>query len=252
MALNSSTLADKVALVTGASSGIGRAVALDLARQGVAVVIQARREARLRELADEIAASGGKALVHTSDAGELDAVDALADASIAWQGRLDIVVVNAGRGLAGGVLSSDPSTWEALYRVNVTGAVYLMRRAAQHMVERGGGDIVALGSVAGHNISPFSGFYGSSKWAVAAAAEALRREVCSRGIRVTTVKPGIVISEFQEVAGYNAENFFNRAAECGRLLDPDDVARAITFVVSQPPSVNINELVIRPTGQDYP
>lgn len=252
MASNSPTLAGKVALVTGASSGIGRAVAIDLARQGVSVVIQARREARLHALAGEIAAAGGKALVHTSDAGEMAAVDTLVEASIAWQGRLDIVVVNAGRGLAGGVLTSDPTTWEALYRVNVTGAAYLMRRAAQHMVEHGSGDIVVLGSVAGHNISPFSGFYGSSKWAVAAAAEGLRREVCGRGIRVTTVKPGIVISEFQEVAGYNAENFFNRAAECGRLLDPDDIARAISFVVSQPPHVHVNELVIRPTGQDYP
>jgi NADP-dependent 3-hydroxy acid dehydrogenase YdfG len=120
------------------------------------------------------------------------------------------------------------------------------------MVEQKSGDIVVLGSVAGHNISPFSGFYGSSKFAIAAIAEAFRREVASKKVRVTVIKPGVVISEFQGVAGYTQENFYKNVEKFAPLLAPEDVARAITFVVSQPPHVHINDLMIRPTGQEYP
>lgn len=252
MSASSLALSGKVALVTGASAGIGRAVARHLAAQGAAVVLHARREERLRDLAREIADAGGSARVHAGDAGAMAAVDEVVEAAIGWQGHLDIVIANAGRGLVGSILTSDPATWESLYKVNVTGAVYLMRLAALHMIESGRGDIVTLGSVAGHHISAFSGFYGSSKWALVGAAEALRREVCGRGVRVTIVKPGVVLSEFQEVAGYSAENFGRSVAKWGTPLQPDDVARAITFVVSQPAHVHLDDLVIRPTGQDYP
>jgi len=111
---------------------------------------------------------------------------------------------------------------------------------------------VAISSVAGHNISPFSGFYGSSKWAITGMAEALRREVCGYKVRVTTIKPGIVLSEFQEVAGYTQENFGKGVQKYGDLLLPADVARVILFVVTQPQHVHLAEVVIRPTGQDYP
>lgn len=248
----SPALSGKTALVTGASAGIGRAVACHLAAQGAAVVLHARRKERLQALAREIIDAGGNALVHAGDAGDRAAIDELVQAAINWRGQLDIVIANAGRGLIGSILTSDPATWDSLYKVNVTGAVYLMRLAAEHMAGLGRGDIVVLGSVAGHHISSFSGFYGSSKWALAGAAEALRREVCGRGVRVTIVKPGIVLSEFQEVAGYSAENFGRSVAKWGTPLQPDDVARTITFVVSQPPHVHLDDLVIRPTGQDYP
>jgi NADP-dependent 3-hydroxy acid dehydrogenase YdfG len=133
----------------------------------------------------------------------------------------------------------------------VLGAANLMRRAGAIMVGQESGDIVVLGSVAGHNISPFSGFYGGSKFAIAAIAEAFRREVSPKKVRVTVVKPGIVLSEFQQVAGYG-ESFYRNIEKFGKVLDSEDVARAITFIVSQPGHVHINELVIRPTGQDYP
>jgi NADP-dependent 3-hydroxy acid dehydrogenase YdfG len=120
------------------------------------------------------------------------------------------------------------------------------------MVKQGRGDIVALGSVAGRNISPFSGFYGSSKFALAGMVEAFRREVCARGVRVTLLEPGIVESEFQEVAGYTPENFYQGVARFGKLLAPEDVAEALLFVVSRPAHVHVNAVVIRPTGQDYP
>ena len=245
-------LAGKTAIVTGASAGIGWATARELARQGAGVVLTARRADRLAELSKAISADGGKSIAFAGDAGNQSHIDELLAKALEWTGQLDIVIVNAGRGLAGGVLTSDQSQWESLYKLNVLGAAYLMRGAAKIMLEKKTGDIVALGSVSGHNISPFSGFYGSTKWAIAAVAESLRREVCSQGVRVTTIKPGIVESEFQEVAGYTYENFNKSIARFGKVLSAEDVARAIGFVVGQPQHVHISELVIRPTGQDYP
>ena len=120
------------------------------------------------------------------------------------------------------------------------------------MIKQQSGDIVAIGSVAGVNISPFSGFYGSTKFAIISIAEALRREICQHKVRVSVIKPAIVESEFQQVAGYSEENFGKSVKRYGQLLKPEDVARAIVFMVSQPPHVHINDLMIRPVGQDYP
>ena len=249
------TLSGRTAVITGASSGIGRAAALTLAAAGAAVVIEARRADRLESVAREISDHGGKVLPVIGDAGLEADIDRLLDETLAWEdgGRgYDIVVVNAGRGLVGGILTSDPGQWQDLYQVNVIGATYIMRRAGQYMVERKRGDIVAIASVVARNLSPFGAFYGSSKAAVSVIAEALRRDVAPSGVRVTTVMPGIVLTGFQEVAGYNAENFGDAVAPFGKLLDPSDVAEAIRWLLALPPHVNINEIAIRPTGQVYP
>ena len=249
------TLSGGTAIITGASSGIGRAAALTLAAAGAAVVIEARRADRLESVARKISDRGGKVLPVIGDAGLEADINRLLDETLAWEdgGRgYDIVVVNAGRGLVGGILTSDPGQWQDLYQVNVIGATYIMRRAAQYLVERKRGDIVAIASVVARNLSPFGAFYGSSKAAVSVIAEALRRDVAPSGVRVTTVMPGIVLTGFQEVAGYNAENFGNAVAPFGKLLDPSDVAEAIRWLLTLPPHVNINEIAIRPTGQVYP
>ncbi len=251
------------ALITGASAGIGRATALELARLGYRVVVSARRDERLAELVAEIeagaGAGGGAALALPADASDTAALDrVLADATDWCGGPPDVVVANAGHGLAGGVLSSDRARWEHMIQLNFLATTHLMRVAAQAMAGRderpgvGRGDVVVLGSCVGVNVSPFSGMYGATKFAVGAAAEALRREVGGHGVRVTNVRPGIVISEFQDVAGYDAENFGKAIEKFGQPLQPDDVARTIGFVVSQPPHVHVNELTIRPVGQDYP
>jgi NADP-dependent 3-hydroxy acid dehydrogenase YdfG len=248
-------LTGKTAIVTGASSGIGYATAVTLARAGAAVVINARRKERLDELAAAIAAEGGKALAVAGDAGVEGDIDLLLERALTWNEggcKYDIVVANAGRGLAGGILDSDESGWRELYRINVLGVAHLMRRAGHYLVERKSGDIVAIGSAVGRNVSPFSGFYGSSKFAVSALAEALRREICSRGVRVSLVMPGIVASEFQNVAGYDEENFGKAVAQFGKLLEPQAIADGIHWLLTLPPHVNVNEIMIRPTGQSFP
>jgi NADP-dependent 3-hydroxy acid dehydrogenase YdfG len=251
-------LRNRIAIVTGASSGIGEATARELSAQGAGVVVAARRQERLEALAAELSAAGQRVLAVRADASsELDNARLIERAQafsreLGCAGRIDILIANAGRGLAGGLLSSEQSQWDNLYKLNVLGPADLMRRAGALMVEQKSGDIIALGSVSGFNISPFSGFYGSTKFAIASIAEAFRREVCSRGVRVTTIMPAVVISEFQENAGYTKENFYKTIEKFGTPLAPQDVARSIAFIVSQPPHVHINQLIIRPTGQDYP
>lgn len=248
-------LSGKTAIVTGASSGIGYATAFTLAQAGAAVVLHARRKDRLDELASKITVHGAKALAVAGDASVLRDIDSLLERALAWNEggtKIDIVVANAGRGLAGSVLDSDEAQWEEVYRLNVLGAAYLLRHAGKYMARRMSGDIVVLGSVLGRNVSPFSVFYGSSKFAVTAIAEGLRREICQHGVRVAVVMPGIVISEFQKVAGYNEENFGKGIAQFGKLLEPQAIADGIHWLLTLPPHVNVNEIMIRPTGQSYP
>ncbi len=247
-------LSGKTAIITGASSGIGRATAMTLAQAGAAVVVHARRKDRLAKVASDIQAQGGIVYAVAGDASLLSDIDVLLERTLSWKeggGKYDIVVVNAGRGLAGGTLLSDNKQWQELYQLNVIGAAHLMRHAGQYMVAKKSGDIVVIGSVVGRNISPFSAFYGSTKFAISAIAEGLRQEVCAYGVRVSLVMPGIVISEFQKVAGYN-EDFRKGIAHMGKLLEPQAIADGICWLLSQPPHVNVSEIMIRPTGQNSP
>ena len=248
-----STTAERTALITGASAGIGKATARALSAAGYRVPLSARREDRLNALAAELRAAGGQADVRAADASVVEELDGLwAWACDAAGGPPGVLVANAGHGLQGGVLGSDRARWEHMVQLNFLATTHLMRGAAEAMAGLGRGDIVVLGSTVGVNISPFSGMYGATKFAVGAAAEALRREVGPRGVRVTVIKPGIVESEFQGVAGYDHETFGKVVEKFGAMLQPEDVARTIRFVVEQPAHVHVNDLTIRPTGQDYP
>lgn len=251
-------LDQRTAIITGASAGIGRAVALELARLGARVVVNARRADRLETLRGEIEAARGRCAVSPGDCADRGVIDAMLDtAESAFDAPADLVVVNAGRGLAGSVLTSDDAQWEEIIRTNLLGAAMLMRAAAQRMTRDDASpdrprDIVVLGSVVGRHVSPFSSMYGSTKFALHSLAEALRREIGPSGVRVSLVEPAVVASEFQSVAGYTEDLVAGFEHKFGPLLRPEDIARAIAFIAAQPPSVHVSDIVIRPTRQDYP
>ncbi|MFZ0485722.1 MAG: SDR family oxidoreductase [Arenicellales bacterium] len=255
-----STVSDtytRIAVVTGATSGIGEATARKFAGAGFGVVGNARARSKLSALEKEI----GQAFCGIAgDAAEEAIVEKLFTAADDRFGRKpDVVVVNAGRGLGGPVTDVDLEQFKDVLRTNVSGALALMKSAARRLVaaQQDGfpespADIVVIGSVVGRHISPFSAVYGASKAAVHSLTESLRREVGSKGVRVTLVEPGFVLSGFQAVAGYSDEMIAGVKEKFGPLLTGADVADAIYYVVSQPPHVHISDLLIRPTRQDYP
>ncbi len=244
-------LSGKVALVTGASSGIGEATAVALAEAGAAVAIGARRKDRLDALAARL--SGGGATVLQLD---LDVTDeqACADAVRRTReelGGLDILVNNAGVMLLGTIVGADPEDWRRMLDTNVLGVLYMTHAAIDGMVEQGSGDIVNMSSVAGRTARKGSGVYNASKWAVNAFSESLRQEVTGRGVRISLVEPGAVATELTtHITQPEAKADMERAHASMRALRSDDIARAVVYLVSQPPHVAINEMLIRPTDQE--
>ncbi len=247
----------RIAIITGATSGIGEATARKFIASGYAVVGNARHAEKLEILEQEL----GKAFCGVAgDASESSVLDRLFAEAIERFGKeADIVVANAGCGLKGSVKDADLSRFEEMLKLNVTGTLTLLQKAARKMIvtqqtlyPKQAADIVIIGSVSGRHISPFSTVYGSTKFAVHSLAEGLRREVGSKGIRVTLVEPGIVLSGFQDTAGYGDNHLQKFEAEFGSLLQGEDVANAIHFIVAQPPHVHLSDIVIRPTGQGYP
>lgn len=247
----------RIAIVTGASSGIGEATARRLIASGYGVVGNARNAEKLRALERELgAAFCGVA----GDASDSKILDQLFVSAVAHFGKpVDIVVANAGRGLGGSVTDADLSKFEEILKLNVTGTLDLLQKSARKMVDsqqtgypNQAADIVIIGSVVGRHISPFSAVYGATKFAVHALAEGLRREVGPKGVRVSLVEPGIVVSGFQDAAGYGDELVKNFEENFGPLLHGEDVANAIHYIVSQPPHVHVSDILIRPTRQAYP
>ena len=244
-------LAGKVALVTGASSGIGEATAVALAEAGAAVAIGARREDRLDALAARLR-DGGAAVLQL----ELDVTDEQACADAVGRtreelGGLDVLVNNAGVMLLGTIVGAGTEDWRRMINTNVLGVMYMTHAAIEGMVEQGSGDIVNMSSVAGRVARKGAGVYNASKWAVNAFSESLRQEVTGRGVRVSLVEPGAVTTELtdhitQPEAKAAAETMYTSM----QALQADDIARAVVYVVTQPPHVAINEVLIRPTDQE--
>jgi len=247
----------RIAIVTGATSGIGEATARRFADAGFGVVGNGRGAVKLAALEKEIGSAFCGVAGDASDGALIERLFAAADERF---GRTaDIVVANAGRGLGGSVKDSDLTQFENVLKINVTGTLALLQKAAQKMTAgkqqtfpKSAADIVVIGSVVGRHISPFSAAYGATKSAVHALAEGLRRELAPKGIRVSLVEPGAVVSGFQAGAGYSDELVNLLHNKFGPLLAGSDVANAIYYIVTQPPHVHISNIAIRPTRQDYP
>ena len=247
----SNELRDRVALVTGASSGIGEATALMLAAAGARVAVAARRRDRLESVASRIRERGGEALVVAADFGvEAEAQRAVRETEKAF-GRLDILVNNAGVMYLEPVIEADLARWRRMFEINVLGLIAATQAALPGMRERRDGHIVNIASTAGRIASPMGAAYSGTKFGVVAFSESLRKEIYKHRVRVTVIEPGLVATELREHIGHAAtQEAINDWADSIRQLQPDDIARAILFCVTQPPHVCVNEVLMRPTDQE--
>ena len=245
-----------VALVTGASSGIGEATAIALAARGAAVAVAARRKDRLDSLAATIREQGGTVLVLESDVTEEAQATAVVERTVAELGRLDTLINNAGVMLLGPAVGAPLSEWQRMVELNVLGLLYCAHAALPHLLKaaedepRRVADMVNISSVAGRVARAGSGVYNLTKHGVGAFSESLRQEVTRRHVRVSLVEPGGTATE---LAGHNRpevlETIRARFNDVERL-QAEDIADAITYIVTRPRHVAVNELLIRPTEQE--
>lgn len=249
-------LDETVALVTGASSGIGEATALAFARQGAAVALVARRTDRLEILAGKIRGEGGTALALGANVtDERQARDAVEHA-VSELGRLDTLVNSAGTMLLGPVVGAPGEEWQRMINLNLLGLLYCSHAALPHLLRaaenspRRVADLVNVSSVAGRVARSGSEVYNATKHGVGAFSESLRQEVTGRHVRVSLVEPGAVETE---LAGHNRPDILERIRQrrAGvEVLQPEDIAEAVTHIVTRPRHVAVNELLVRPTGQE--
>ncbi len=244
-------LSGKVALVTGASSGIGEATALALAQAGAAVAIGARRADRLEALAAKLRDDGARVLALDLDVTDEAACRDAVARTRTELGGLDVLVNNAGVMLLGTIVGADVEDWRRMLSTNVLGLMYTTHAAIDGMLEQGSGDVVNISSVAGRTARRGAGVYNASKWAVNAFSESLRQEVTTRGVRVSLVEPGAVATELTDhITQPDAKADVQRMVGGMTPLQAEDVARAIVYVVTQPPHVAVNEVLVRPTEQE--
>ncbi|MDQ3873593.1 MAG: SDR family oxidoreductase [Thermoproteota archaeon] len=242
---------DKVAIVTGASSGIGYATALALSRAGAKVAAGARRTDRLELLQREISKNGGEVFIQKLDVTVKSECDAFADAVIKKWDSIDILVNNAGLQPLSFFKNLKVDEWDKMIDVNIRGVLYCTAAVITHMVNKKSGHIVNISSVAGRIIYPAGSVYCATKHAVTALSEGLRQEFSQKSnIRITCIEPGIVSTELTNTITDKAlEKYVERTKQM-EALQAEDIADAIVFAVQAPSHVNVNEILIRPTTQE--
>ena len=254
--MNITALDGTVALITGASSGIGDATARRLAEHGANVVVVARRKDRLDTLVSEIEASGGTALAVQADITDRDQANRAVRSAVAQFGRLDILINNAGLMLLGPVVGADVEEWERMIAVNQSGLLYVTHAALPHLLAaaqdelRGVADIVNISSIAGRQAWANFGVYNMTKFGVNGFTEALRQEVTKQHVRVGVLEPGAVATEL--VSHNNEQIQAALAADADRIpepLEPEDIADGITYMVTRPRRSSVAELWAMPTSQ---
>lgn len=251
-----SRLEGTVALVTGASSGIGEATARALAAEGAAVALAARRKDRLSTLAEELNKQGGKALVLETDVTKQQQAINMVDEAAKWQGRLDIVINNAGVMLLGPIVDAPLDEWNRMVQLNVQGLLYVAHAALPHLMKaaasepRRVSDLVNISSVAGRMPRRGSGVYNLTKFGVGAFSESLRQEVTRQHVRVSLVEPGAVQTELREHLRPEVKQAQESRYAGMTMLEAEDIADAISYIVTRPRHAAINEILIRPTEQE--
>jgi NADP-dependent 3-hydroxy acid dehydrogenase YdfG len=238
-----------VALVTGASSGIGAASAVALGTAGATVVAVARRAERLRNTVGAIEAAGGTAIALAGDVAQESVASDIVAQAVSRYGRLDILVNSAGVIQSGGVENADTEEWRRVFEVNLLAALYTCHAALRPMRAQGSGDIVNIGSLACRTTSPVYNAYATSKFALSAMTDGLRQEVGPHGIRVCMIAPGPTKTEVAEgISDAGHRDAIRAYTHQPGALEPEDVACAVVFIVGSPARVNISELWIRATA----
>ncbi len=246
-----------VALVTGASSGIGEATARSLAADGAAVALLARRQDRLVVLADKVRAEGGTAFAVQADITDQQQAAAAVERVVAELGRLDTVVNNAGLMHVGPVTDAPLEEWERMIEVNVQGLLYVTHAALPHLIRaaedspRRVADLVNISSTAGRVARPATAVYNLTKFGVNGFTEALRQEVMHKRVRVSVVEPGTVATELSSHIRDGARQAIQRQIEGMELLRPEDIADAVSFIVTRDRRVAVNEILVRASEQTW-
>lgn len=242
-------IADKVVIITGASSGLGAATARLLARHGARLALGARRLDRLDTLADELRAHGARVIVRATDVTDRAQVQALADAALAEFGRIDVIVNNAGLMPHSPLERLKIDDWDRMIDVNLKGTLYGIAAVLPQMKAQKSGHVINVSSVAGHKVRPGSAVYAATKHAVRVIAEGLRQEVKPYNIRCTIISPGAVESELADsITEPDIEAAVRKIYEIA--VPADTFANMVLFAMSQPEEVDINEILFRPTRQD--
>ena len=244
-------IAGMVVVITGASSGLGEATARLLSAGGAAVARGARRADRLKTLANEIGESGGKALAVATDVSSRDQVKALVEQAVQRFGRIDVMINNAGLMPQAPLERLKVDEWDHMIDVNIKGVLYGIAAALPYMQRQKAGHFINVSSVAGHRIGPGFAVYAATKHAVRALSEGLRQEVKPYNIRTTVISPGAVATELpagisDTETAERVRSFYSQVA-----VPADSFARVVAFAMSQPEDVDINEILYRPTRQEF-
>jgi NADP-dependent 3-hydroxy acid dehydrogenase YdfG len=245
------SIAGRVALVTGASSGFGEAAALELAKAGVKVGLSARRVDRLNDLKARIEAAGGEAFVFEADFTQEAQAIAAVQATESHFGKLDILINNAGVMYLEPVATADLARWRSMFELNLLGLIAATQAALPGMTARRSGHIVNISSTAGHYANANMSAYAATKWGVRAFTDSLRREVFKHNIRTTIISPGIAATELRDHIGDPAvKAALDVRAGAMRQLEAQDIAEAILYAVTRPDHVGINEILMRSVDQE--
>ena len=245
----SNNIEGKVVVITGASSGLGEATARHLSAEGASVVLGARRQHRIQALARELSGSG-KAIAVATDVTHREQVKNLVDAAVQAHGRIDVMINNAGLMPQAPLERLKIDEWDRMIDVNIKGVLYGIAAALPYMKQQKSGHFSNVSSVAGHKVGPGFAVYAATKHAVRALSEGLRQEVKPYNIRTTVISPGAVATELPEsTTEPDVAERLRKVYE--NAIPADSFARAVVFAISQPDDVDINEILFRPTRQEY-